>query len=265
MLRIVTPQLFVKELTSGTTAPLLCLCSDSNSEAIVQYVVKLKTGGRMTPLSLMLELIASLMGTHLGFVLPEPVLVELDSSSMDVFPMQPQYDRIKENMGINFGSKFIDNLNSVLPNGAIPKNLANDAFRVYLFDTFIQNTDRRKDKPNLLQDGISYYLIDHELGFSFTKLLFGGSQNPWLLDSSIDYFLRNHLFFGRIKPDHQLIDEFCDKLLTLDERFWEFVKSNIPAEWFNESDFEKIKNYSNLIVLHISDYKHQLKTRLIWQ
>ncbi len=156
------------------------------------------------------------------------------------------------------GNDFVDFLkNTDIQN----KILALLASQIFLFDVFIENIDRRVEKPNLKIDknNNTFVIFDHELAFSFLeRFSFLATDNTWI---------KGHIFYTYLsqisKEDwDNYVEKFITKVKTIDNNFWDFVKKNIPKQWQNSGEIERIneiQKYLNTEIQNINVFEQKLK------
>ncbi len=184
-------------MVSGRTQPCLFFCEDENGEPRGEYIVKLKAGMESQENGLVAELVASQLATYLDIPTPEAAIINLDPMWAEAVSDGALLQKIKESIGLNFGSKNITCGFDTWPIGkAVPSGLMQAAAEIFAFDAMIQNPDRRADKPNVLWNGDQLYIIDHEMAFSFIYDILP-QVKPWEITKL--KFMSNHLFFGHLK------------------------------------------------------------------
>jgi hypothetical protein len=145
---------------------------------------------------------------------------------------------IKNSIGYNFGSKYIQGASSMVLNNRA-RSYKEAACKILVFDALIENVDRRENNPNLLNHDRTLYAIDHELAFSFIRAI--GPR---------DYtFLREHALRDLAKGAESLIDAICEDLSDL--YTWDslnILADRIPEEW--KKDQEPVVDE---IIKHIDD------------
>ena len=108
----------------------------------------------------------------------------------------------------------------------------------------------------MLTDGEKILLFDHELAFGFVMDIIKNPK-PWLISESDLGWIKNHYFFPTLKGNEHNFDAFVNKLIVLNDQFWDKLQRIIPAEWLTDH-FDKIKNNLTSLVLHKDQFKEQL-------
>ena len=178
---------FREPMKGGSTRPWVVGCENSRGEDCGEYVIKFRKerGGTV---SLAFEVVAARLAAH--FEVPIPPSAFLEITPNVIVDGVPHHSRFAENVGLNFGSRFLSQGFQIWPTRApVLDDLIDTAARIVAFDAVIDNADRTKVKPNLLYRRPDLYVIDHEMAFAFCRGLLSphGPTTPENLD-----FLRNH-------------------------------------------------------------------------
>jgi hypothetical protein len=230
MLDPVVASRFDRRMTSGRTWPCALACERANGQE-VEVVAKFSAGLDRGTAGLAAEAIASMLAVDLDLPTPEPMLVSFDDSFIDAMPapVAAVAQRLRDSVRVAFGSAKLPPGFAELPRGKqIPASVRQQAAEIFAFDCLIQNADRRPENPNLLFDGRSFALFDHELAF-FTEGVIGW-QPPWQT-GSLQSFARGHVLFdglsGRTYDFARMKGAWQ---ATTDRRLNEFADA-LPAEW----------------------------------
>ncbi|MFL6192910.1 MAG: HipA family kinase [Thermoanaerobaculia bacterium] len=215
---------FRRELTTGTTRPCVFLC-ESDNDREEEYVTKMRHDVRDSGLGF--ECIAFHLATYFGIDCPPAALVHL---SLDLAVAQRRNqdvcDRITRNVGLNFGSTFLPGYNAWLQSHRLPSGLHPQAVNIVAFDALIDNADRRKAKPNLLVNPSRLVVIDHELSFSFLRLV--GNRGPWFQRLQ---FLLDHPLYEELRGRDLDLREFRERLIALDDVLIDDICFSVPREF----------------------------------
>lgn len=129
---------------------------------------------------------------------------------------------------------------------------------IYVFDVFIANTDRGHQRDNVASNGSSLLIYDHELAFSFLRMLpFLRNKTPWILDEADRDLYEKHFFFKilrELKPD---LTEHVGLLQRFNTEFWKKVYSTLPSEWMDDQ-IKEIAPYLSAIVKNHSYFAASL-------
>lgn len=246
-------------MDSGRTRPCLFFCGDEAGDINGEYIVKLKAGIESQGTGLSCELIASQLAMFLDIPTPEPAIIKIDSTLAEMVVEQELASKIKDSAGLNFGSKFITGGYDTWPIGmAIPVTLRQLAGEIFAFDSFIQNPDRRAEKPNVLWKGEELYILDHEMGFSFIYEILS-SARPWQITGL--KFLRDHVFYRGLKGQTLNLDRLVGAMEGITETQINELFANIPREW-NSPHIDKIKKHLTEILGHINDFIDEVRRML---
>lgn len=249
---------FQKQLETGRTKPCLFICDDNETEG--EYVVKLKASLESAETGLVAELMASQLAVFLDLPTPEPAIIRVDPAIAEVINDSELANKLKKSAGLNFGSKLVTGGFKTWPVGeAVPMFLKSLACEIFAFDAFIQNPDRRAQKPNILWKGEELLIIDHEMAFSFVYDICP-PKNPWQV-TDLD-FLRKHLFYHNLKNQPINLDRFAGALETLSEKKLNNMTSNLPEEWHNDK-ISVIINHIGEVVNHLNNFIDEVRRVLL--
>jgi len=154
MLRTVTATRYVTPLREGGSLPAIVEADDDGL-----YVVKFSGAGQ-GPKALIAELVAGEIGRHLGLLIPEIVLVDVDPALGKAEPDQEIQELLVRSPGINLGLDFLPGALSFEP-AVGPAPSPDGAADIVWFDGLVTNVDRTARNPNLLVWHRRLWLIDH--------------------------------------------------------------------------------------------------------
>lgn len=193
------------------------------------YVVKLRGAGQGHK-ALVAELVAGELARVAGLLVPELVLVELDSKISESEPDPELSVPLEASAGLNLGLDFLPGSITFDPiAGFVPD--ATTASRTVLFDAFVTNVDRSARNANLLQWHKRLWLIDHGASLYFQH---GWGPND-RLDGVDDRFVESAAHV--LLPWATELDaaaSFLSKVLTA-EVFARIV-AEIPESWLRAED-----------------------------
>ena len=226
--RHVVAQEYRTRLKGGETMPPLLDCRDRAGTS-VEMVVKLAhpdpPGFTFGPLSLACELIGAILAQALGLSVPDYAIVEVDQEFANSVPDDAR-GLFLNNVGRHFGSKYHPGVGDFEPGKRVASPAALQHLEDILsFDAMTLNCDRTQLKPNLLEAGDDYYLIDHSTIMPVHIPLAG---NHHLTRCQI----HSHCLFGTLSGRHRqyvsLVSRWASSLTPseLDDLF-----SCVPSEW----------------------------------
>jgi hypothetical protein len=251
---------FIRIMNTGRTAPILCACADQGGAYAGEFVIKLRHRLDMGARGLLRELVASRLADHFGILVPEPAGVSIGPEFIEA--LADQYrdlsDSMQASVGLNFGSRVLQPVNTWLVNRLIPEAMRRDAANIFAFDALIQNPDRRTGNPNLLTQGDSIYVFDHETSFSFLVAL-AGAGDAWSLER--ENYLQEHVFFRRLKGLEIDLDDFEQRLAALDDETIAELRAEVPDEWLHQ-DLETIEAHLIDVRDHAHLFVEQVRRRL---
>ncbi len=253
----------IYEITDSANLPLVVGGVDTNTSERSEYAVKLNASERMTVQARMFELIAAFMAIELELYVVEPVIVEISEEFIDMVKGQDYFLKCSKSLGYNYGSSFIKGLLILDNKILLTAKQKEQAQEILAFDMLIGNVDRNEEKPNMITDGDRLVLLDHELAFSFVRVLsFLRNSEPWSFNEEDKSIFLKHCLYTRVKGHINRLDEFCEKMTRFDASFWESVKSNIPEEWYSQEEFESIRGHVDLMVANRHDFIQNVKLLL---
>jgi len=174
----------IRRIPDCATEPFLCKCDDGEL-----YVVE---GMPSVPrVQLIAEWVSAHIGLELGLSLPEFGMAYVDRSLTQYVPEW----RNALNEGYAFATKFIPGVSPITFIQAHSNVEEQEQKKIYLFDRWINNSDRtlspHSGNVNIIFDyrNNSYYLIDHNLAFdqddddeAFDYHVYAPRHRKWCFD-----------------------------------------------------------------------------------
>jgi hypothetical protein len=174
----------VRRITDCATQPFLCRCDDGEL-----YVVK---GMPCVPKKqLIAEWVSACLAKELQLSLPDFKIVYVDQSLTEFVPEW----RNELNEGYAFATKFISGVSPITFPQAHANVDVSSQKKIYLFDKWINNSDRALSPSggnvNIIYDyrNNRYYLIDHNLAFDhdevpgeFDHHVYSERHRAWIFD-----------------------------------------------------------------------------------
>jgi len=249
----------IEKFTSGATVPMLLrgICKETHEKG--DYVVKY-LHGRMDNEASCRELLGSFLAMQLGLNVPEPVLIEIQQDFIDTIDL-PEIEYIKNCLGYNFGCEFVKGYVEILNDQTLNEYQVDDAINIFGFDILISNTDRRVDKHNLMSNGQSTIIFDHELAFGFLLFIFPNPE-PWNIIGADLEWIKKHVFYKTMIERKPNFEVFVNKLDFINDVFWTKAELLIPKEWKTDK-FQRVKNHIESIKENKDVFLHQLNNLVI--
>jgi hypothetical protein len=231
-----------------------------NTHVKDDYVVKFWNSQAMSVEASCREMLASFMALQLDLPVSVPSLVNISPPFVETLKGQESYINASESLGLNVGSQYSEGYFELIKNQTLSDSQRLQMNQIFPFDIFISNVVRKAESPNLLTDGSSLLMFNHQSAFDFMG---DGYKNktPWEFRPQDIDWIRNHLFFPYLKnkfPDFSIL---VNKLSQLDDRFWQKAFSLIPNEWKTD-ELEEIKTHSQAIIAHKDLFLQSLKNVL---
>lgn len=238
----------------------MCACIDQNAAQAGEFVVKLRHRIGIGVAGLLHEFLGSRLASHFGILVPEPVGVSIEPEfAMALAERNNELAAsLQASIGLNFGSKLLYPLSTWPVNRSIPEAMGRDAVNIFAFDALIQNPDRRTENPNLLTQGDSIYVYDHETSFSFL-LAIVKSDEPWNIEG--ETYLENHVFYRRLKSREIDLADFEERLKSLTADVLAEIREETPQEW-QHGDLDQIEAHLTAVHDHAEEFIEQVRRRL---
>jgi hypothetical protein len=235
-----------KLLGNGTTKPMLIrgVCTTTMEKS--DYVVKYKNSPRMSIEASCRELIAAFIAKEIELNVADPVLINITSEFVETLVGKDGYKFANNSIGVNFGCKYFSGYWEFIKGQALNDNQYEQAEKIYAFDIFIANPDRRVEKQNMLTDGDKVLIFDHELAFAFVMDIIK-NPTPWIIGPADLSWIKKHYFYSVLKQNEHNFDTFVENFSVLDKKFWTKVNVLIPKEWVTSQVNEIQKNIGLLV------------------
>ena len=235
-----TATTFLKQFPTGRTKPCVFECVDHDGAPAGDYVVKLWANMEVPAVASMSEMVGALLAEELGLNVPAPAFIEIDPALADVVQELDVRQSVRGSAGINFGSAYKSGGYSAWqPGRRVPDGMHKQAFEVFAFDALIDNPDRRREKPNLLENGEEVVVIDHELAFSFIYELFP-SSTPWEL-AKADH-LYKHIFYADLQRLIIQSGRIRKAVAGFTRSHWDELEGILPDAWRSDR-CEKVRDH----------------------
>ena len=252
MLPLLTALIPYKSLSHGRTRPTLVSAEDGDGrrhEVVVKNFLPEERGRRAA----IAELVCALLGNCLGLKGPQPFLVNLPEGFHELLADDVARERLRTAQGLQFASAYLPGATTVAADRMIPESKYLEASAIFAFDCLVQNPDRRSDKPNLLEYGGGYWIIDHDMALAFVgEAIIGGAIPPWeprALGAKAYDFLGKHLFTRGLRGKEDVLDTFGQHLANLHPGSLEGILREVPPEWWpDQNSHDSLLEYLNLAV-----------------
>ncbi|MEH6306189.1 HipA family kinase [Olivibacter sp. CPCC 100613] len=249
-----------EELGNSANKPVIVTAINKETGVRSDYVVKLNASERMHVEARMLEILGAFIAIELKIPVVVPAVIEIGQDFCATLIGKTYFQKAGESLGYNVGSEYRSALSILANNIPLTESQEKIAQHIFAFDLLIENVDRNNDKPNMLTDGHTLIVLDHELGFGFMRVLpFLRNQKPWELGEAELQWITKHCLYNRLKGKVSELDSFCEKLVTLDAEFWDRAKSLIPPEWIVDDLFNGIKKHIEAMIINRDEFKKNVK------
>ncbi len=206
------------------------------------------------------ELLAAFIAKQWGIRVVEPVLMDISLPFAELQQGEPHYQRVKSSIGLNYGSIYVPGHETIPVNQSLSPTELPQAQHIFLFDLFIQNGDRRIEKPNLMANGQELVIYDHELAFGFTMDIFKNAC-PYELRDRDRQWIEQLFLWSKIRKFPLPESAIEESLRRLDTVFWNRAFELIPPEW-HTAQLNDIRLYLTEIIDHAPEFIRSVKTYL---
>jgi hypothetical protein len=242
------------EMTETANTPYIILGLDSQTLMKNEYVLKPIGAKRMSTTASMRELLASFISLELEIPTPNPVIVEVNNLFVQSCFRNEEDQTLTNSVGDNFGTEFLPSTIEFSPLIIDSYgNLLTELQSIYVFDMFIENSDRTFTKPNMLISQRIINIIDHEIAFGFS-MDFSPNPTVWELNGPTAY---NHCLFPYLKGKKFIATNIFDNLLILNNHFWQKAETLMPISWMDDT-FIKIRDRLLSKVQYIQEFKKEI-------
>jgi hypothetical protein len=258
----ITATSFQRSFDTGTTKPAVFVCEDERGNSVGEYVVKTSDNAHgFGTGALLREIVGSCIATELDLNTPEPAIIVIEEGLSSAISEPPVAETIRKSVGKNFGSRYLSGGYIAWPNdGPIVPDLRSQTTDIFVFDTLIQNPDRRRGKPNLLWKDNELVVIDHEMAFAFLiPMLIAVDDHQWL--TKFQPYLRDHIFYRHLCHTKVDLDRISLAVEDINNDFWVHLESIIPDEWKGE-ELTGIRRHVESIQQHLDEFMDDIRRYL---
>jgi len=265
-------QRFEKLLEVGRTRPLVVDCAyyppkSANEETSTSgsppdhrlMVVKSLGHPEVTEISLFSEVFGNVLARELGVATPTPALVNLSPEFVHaVAPLVAEYG-VSLTAGLGSGCEYLHGgLTPAVPGGFLTQEELQQATLIYGFDLFVQNPDRRRDKPNCASFAGSLIAFDFEMCFSFLLPIVGHAQ-AW--EVSRHGIAGNHLFHSVLKTRAPSWTPLIDRLRALTVERLDQLAAALPGAW--QSEAARVREHVTEVIMNLHEFELELQRSLL--
>lgn len=216
-LRHVNVTRYVTPLREGGSLPAIVEADDD-----FLYVLKFRGAGQGQK-ALIAELIGGEIARHLGFKVPEIVLVTLDSAFGRMEGDEEIQDLLKASAGLNLGLHYLSGAITFDPLATPITSLL--ASQIVWLDCLLMNVDRTSKNTNMLWWNKEVWLIDHG-----ASLYFHHSWIDWQNAKRPFPMIKDHVLLGKASMLEEVNEMYRSKL---SREVIRNVVDMIPAEWLS--------------------------------
>ncbi len=223
---------FDRMMSNGRTRPMLLVCDGTEGE--VELVAKFSEGCSIG--GLIREAMTAMLALDLGLPVPPPYLVQLSEDFIDTIPDPIVAGLLRKGDRFGYGSRRLPDGYAawIEPAARMSAGLEQEALDIFALDCWLTNGDRHVKNHNLLTNGKSFAIFDHELALMTDLNLFW--KEPWQV-SALDGSRppQEHVFFRHLRGRAAYpIDGVCARLAALtDERINDYAGA-LPPSWAAE-------------------------------
>lgn len=242
---------------NGRTRPVRVFGEAPDGTEFEAYLKAPHLGEKPFPCLLEREWFAGRLAQQLGLPCALPLQIRLDPDVVASEPDPMLRARLQASPDILFGS-----LNSgpgwrLWTEGTtVPRDNAQIAAEIYVFDTIIQNWDRCTANPNLLVKGDRFLMIDH--GEAFVEATASDAERdltplPWTLGGVINHQgeYEMHPLWPRLRPKNKVsFVAATERWKALPEDTFALIATSVPDCW-NRMTASRIAAYLDEAVKNI--------------
>lgn len=236
-----------RELPSGKTKPLVCLCEVPDNDTD-EFVVKFRSRVTNDLAGLAAEYIAARLAACLGVPQPQFAIVDISAELIESSTGTVYEEVLRENPGYHIGTQYLEGYSTWIESRPFVKKLHERMSDVFAFDAIIDNADRRRTNPNLLQQDDELYVIDHEMAFGFLYAI----EYPAPFDRTYQQYLREHPFARHLKEHDFVLDGFVERLRLLESAEIKTIVAEAEI-LFKPGNGERIETWLNQCVDRAGD------------
>ena len=205
------------------------------------------------------ELLGCFAAWQVGLRTVQPVQVDISPEFRDLMRGRDEYGMVSRSIGRNVGSAFQQGFREFVNGRPLTAEEQEQARLIFAFDVLVNNVDRNVKKQNMLTNGQQVLLLDHELAFSFTKILRPlRSATPWLLEEmDVRHWIQGHFFFPQLRGQQFDFTTLAPKLASLDGQFWQAARQHVPDDWLTP-EFDDIEAYLSKVLTHVDEFTQEL-------
>ena len=204
------------------------------------------------------EWMAARLAQDLGLPSPPPVLVRITDEFAESLTDDTLADALREGPDVVYGAVHLGSgWRRWTEASSLPRAQHQLQGQAYLFDTIIQNWDRRIANPNILKKGDEFRLLDHEECFGSST---GPAEDravitlPWRVGGLTNFYAGDyqHPFWRKLKnSNHVDFNLAAQAWKGLPEDTFSLYAHDAPAAWGGACD--DIASYLTLAVQHIDE------------
>lgn len=249
---------FVRRSTSGRSKPPLVFAELPTGELIEVWLKAPNLHAGISDAAPSREWMAAHLAEALGLPCPSPVKVRLSQGFLESLPDQKLADALRSGPVVVYGATDLGpGWRRWTEASSLPRAQHQLQGEAYLFDSIIQNWDRRLANPNILKKGDDFRLLDHEECFGTAT---GPDEDkaviplPWKVNGLTNFIAGDyqHPFWRKLKRSkHVDFAAAAQAWKSLPEDTFSLYAIDAPAEWGAACD--DIASYLSLAVGHIDE------------
>ena len=222
----------------GRTRPVRVFGEAPDGTEFEAYLKGPCLGEKPFPYLLEREWFAGRLAQQLGLPCALPLKIRLDPDVIESVNDPFLRTRLKAGPDILFGSLNAGSGWSVWTDGtSIPRDHAQRAAEIYMFDTIIQNWDRSASNPNLLVKSDDLMMIDH--GEAFVEATGSDAERdhtprPWTVGGVTNHEgqFEMHALWPKLRPKNRVdFTTAAGRWQALPEDTFDLIASDVPEAW----------------------------------
>jgi hypothetical protein len=258
LIKRVKANIFNRFMANGRTSPVLITGIDGDIPT--DYVVKLNGGMDLGSKGAVFEVTASILASELGISRPSPAIIFLSEDFIEIVAgiVPDKRAILQRSIGWNFGTELMKDIATWPVDAKIPASMIDMAADIFAFDALIQNPDRMFNNPNLVTQGDTIRIFDHECAFSFWNSI-PRSSRAW--DLSHGDYLEKHALRAGLRQANVNWSNVIGKIGSLTPSIFVQIRQSLPQDW-NADILDEIEAHVMSVTSHLAEFELEIRRRI---
>ncbi|MDD7973920.1 HipA family kinase [Roseinatronobacter alkalisoli] len=249
---------FARRATSGRSKPPLVFAETPFGETVEVWLKAPRLHPGISDTAPSREWMAARLAEDLGLPCPPPILVRLTDDFTESLSDENLAESLRAGPSVVYGAIHLGSgWRRWSEANKMPRHQHQIQGQTYLFDTIIQNWDRRIANPNILKKGDEFRILDHEECFGSATAPDDEKpfiHVPWSVGGLTNFIAGDyqHPFWRTLKPsNHVDFNVAAQTWKRLPADTFSMYANDAPPEWGAACD--DIASYLTLAVQHIDE------------